>query len=78
MREHESVVPFELRAINAEKVGELLGIAGRTVLETVACRPDFPIRISMRPATWVAGEVLAWRDASRPGRSTRRRRPDSD
>lgn len=77
MSQEQSLVPFELRAINAETVGELLGINGRTVLETVACRPDFPVRISMRPATWVAGEVLAWRDANRSGRRVRRRRPDS-
>jgi predicted DNA-binding transcriptional regulator AlpA len=62
-----TIVPFELRAIGAEEVGELLGLAARTVLETVACRPDFPVRISMRPATWIAGEVLAWREANRAG-----------
>lgn len=73
----ESQVPFELRAINAEAVGELLGLAGRTVLETVACRPDFPKRVSMKPASWVAGEVLVWRDANRGGRRVHRRRPDS-
>lgn len=73
----QSQVPFELRAINAEAVGELLGLAGRTVLETVACRPDFPVRVSMRPATWIAGEVLAWRDANRGGGEVRRRSPDS-
>ena len=54
-------IPWELRAIGAEEVGLLLGLSPRTVLETVACREDFPVRLSMRPATWVAGEVLAWR-----------------
>lgn len=34
-------IPWELRAIGAEEVGELLGLAPRTVLEKVACRPDF-------------------------------------
>jgi len=67
-------IPFELRAIGAEEVGELLGLAARTVLETVACKPDFPVRLTMRPATWVAGEVLAWRDANRAGRQARPRR----
>lgn len=71
MSQDQSLVPFELRAINAETVGELLGISGRTVLETVACRPDFPRRVSMKPASWVAGEVLAWRDANRGGRRFR-------
>lgn len=74
MNENDSLVPFELRAINASAVGELLGLTPRTVLETVACRPDFPIRVSMRPATWVAGEVLKWRDTNRAGLRGRRRR----
>lgn len=60
-------IPYELRAIGAEEVGQLLGLAPRTVLETIACRPDFPVRLTMRPASWVAGEVLEWRDANRAG-----------
>lgn len=67
-------VPFELRAINAEQVGMLLGLAPRTVLENVACLPNFPVRLTMRPATWVAGEVLKWRDANRAGLPKPRRR----
>ncbi len=63
-----SSVPWELQAIDAEAVGLLLGLAARTVLEAVACRPDFPVRVSKKPATWVAGEVLVWRDANRAGR----------
>ena len=70
-------IPFELRAIGAEEVGALLGLAPRTVLETVACRPDFPVRLTMRPATWVAGEVLAWREVNRAGLPARRGRPRS-
>lgn len=70
-------IPFELRAIDAEEVGSLLGLAARTVLETVACRPDFPTRLTMRPATWIAGEVLAWRNANRAGQPARRRRSGS-
>lgn len=74
MNENDSLVPFELRAINASAVGELLGLTPRTVLESVACRPDFPIRVSMRPATWVAGEILKWRDTNRAGLLAHRRR----
>lgn|GEM_PF-2494200 len=65
--EDRSSVPWIERAIGAEEVGELLGLAPRTVLETVACRPDFPRRLSMRPATWVAKEVLEWRQNHRVG-----------
>lgn len=74
MSENDSSVPFELRAINARAVGELLGLTPRAVLETVACRPDFPIRVSMRPATWVAGEILKWRDTNRAGLRAGRRK----
>lgn len=66
-------IPFELRALNAEQVGALLGCCGRQVLERIACRPGFPQRVSLRPATWIAGEVLAWREANRAGRRARRR-----
>lgn len=66
-------IPWEQRAIGAEEVGQILGLAARTVLETIACKPDFPVRLTMRPATWVAGEVIEWRDANRAGRPSRRR-----
>ena len=71
-------VPFELRAIDAEAVGQLLGCAARTVLETIACRPDFPQRVSLRPATWVAGDVLAYRARMlKADRPVRRHRPSN-
>lgn len=70
-------IPYALRAIGAEEVGALLGLAPRTVLETVACRPDFPVRLTIRPATWVAGEVLDWREANRAGRQVRRQKSRS-
>ena len=73
MGEAAMQIPWEQLAIDAEGVGKLLGLAPRTVLETIACRPDFPVRVNMRPATWVAGEVLEWRDANRVGRRGRRR-----
>lgn len=72
-----STIPAAERAIGAEEVGQLLGMSPRTVLEKVACKANFPMRLTVRPATWVAGEVLAWRDANRVGRQARprRRRP---
>lgn len=67
-------VPFELRAIHVAEVAQLLGLAPRTVLESIAQRPDFPARVSQRPASWVAGEVIAWRDAQRNALPKGRRR----
>lgn len=73
-------IPFELRAIDAAAVGQLLGCGARTVLEVHACKPDFPMRISMRPATWIAGEVLEYRkrqqaSIAKPPRGRRRATP---
>jgi predicted DNA-binding transcriptional regulator AlpA len=64
----ESRIPFEELALNAEEVGRLLGCSGRQVLERIACKPDFPRRLSVRPASWVAKEVLEWRDKNRAHR----------
>lgn len=66
-------IPYHLRAIGAEEVGGLIGCAARTVLECYACRPDFPKRLTSKPATWVAGEIIEWRDANRAGQRVRRR-----
>lgn len=74
MSESPNEVPWELQAINAEAVGKFWGMAPRTVLERVACRPDFPVRLTMRPATWVAGEVVEWRDRNRAGLPKGRKR----
>ncbi len=79
MSEEGCSVPWELRAIGVNDVGILLGLAPRTVLETIACKPDFPMRVSMRPATWVAGEVLEWRDRNRVGmHKARAKKPRDD
>ena len=74
LMERETTIPREQRAIGVEEVGELLGLAPRTLLEKVACRPDFPVRLTVRLATWVAGEILEWRDANRAGKPKGRRR----
>lgn len=66
-------IPFELRAIDVDGVAGLLGLAPRTVLEKVACLPSFPDRLTTRPATWIAGDVLAWREANRALLRGRRR-----
>jgi len=73
----ESRVPFEELALNAEEVGLLLGCSSRQVLERHACKPDFPERLSIRPATWVAREVLEWRERHRHARPTRIRGRDA-
>lgn len=63
----EGRIPFEELALTADEVGQLLGCTGRQVLERIACKPDFPQRLSIRPATWVAKEVLDWRERNRQG-----------
>lgn len=69
-----SAIPFELRSLDAEAAGELLGYTARTVREELAARPDFPKRVDADGyPRWIAGELLAWRDAIQSGRQGRRR-----
>lgn len=68
-------VPFELRSLDAEQAGELLGYSARYVREDLACRPDFPKRADGDGhPRWIAGELLAWRESTRADRQARRRR----
>ncbi len=68
-------LPWTELAMTADECGELWGITGAHFLETVACRPGFPDRLTRKPATWKAGEVVEYRDANRYGNrlSSRRR-----
>jgi hypothetical protein len=62
----ERLIPWEEMAIDAETCAALFGrMKPETFLRTIACRPDFPERVSRSPATWVCREVLAYRDANR-------------
>lgn len=71
-------IPFELRSIDSEEAGQLLGYSARNVRERLACKPDFPKRVDAGGAPrWIAGELLAWREANRAGRQARRRRSRS-
>ena len=66
-------IPFELRSLDAESAGELLGYSARTVREELACKPDFPKRVDRDGhPRWIAGELIAWREANRVGRRARR------
>lgn len=71
-------IPFGLRSLDAKAAGELLGYPPRYVTERLACLPDFPKRVDRdgRPR-WIAGELLAWREANRADRQARRRRRGS-
>jgi predicted DNA-binding transcriptional regulator AlpA len=71
------MIPFDQQAITAEQLALLFGCSPRHALERIACRPGFPERVSLKPAAWIAGEVLAWRDANRVGRQGHRPRPGS-
>jgi predicted DNA-binding transcriptional regulator AlpA len=64
-------IPFELRAIDAEQCSELFGVAPRTFLERIACKPGFPKRVSR--SAWIAGEVIEWRDSHREELGRRKR-----
>lgn len=61
-------IPWQELAMTAEECGELWGVSGEHFLRTVACKPNFPARLTRKPATWKAGEVIAYRDRNRYGR----------
>lgn len=70
-------IPFELRSLNAEEAGQLLGYKPRTIREKLACRPDFPRRCDHGgEPRWIAGALMKWRNdmsEARAGRPNRRR-----
>lgn len=70
-------IPWQQLPLTAQECGDLWGITGEHFLATVACLPDFPERVTYKPATWLAGEVVEYRNANRAGRPTRRRRSGS-
>jgi len=58
-------IPWSELPLNAAECGELWGITAEHFLSTVACRPGFPVRLTRKPATWKAGEVIEYRDSNR-------------
>jgi hypothetical protein len=65
-------IPWQELAMNADECGELWGISGKQFLATIACLPDFPARLTYKPATWKAGEVVEYRNEHRVARRRRR------
>jgi len=70
-------IPWQELAIDAEWCGKLYGKAPRTFLETIACQPGFPKRVSYRPAAWRAGDVVEYRNANLASPPVRRQSSDS-
>ena len=62
-----SKIPWQELAMNAEECAELFGMTAEYFLRAVACKPTFPVRLTRKPATWKAGEVIEWRDSHRVG-----------
>jgi predicted DNA-binding transcriptional regulator AlpA len=65
-------LPWEQLGLDAEECAQLFGCTKRNFLEAIACQPEFPVRVREKPAAWIAGEVVAWRDANRVGPRVRR------
>lgn len=63
------LIPWREHAIGAEDAAKLFGLTREWFLRTVACQPGFPRKVNARPATWIVGEVLDWRDAHRADRA---------
>jgi predicted DNA-binding transcriptional regulator AlpA len=62
------LIPYREQAIGAEEAARLFGLSRERFLRNIACLPSFPERVNMKPATWIVGEVLDWREANRASR----------
>ncbi|MEI2429288.1 hypothetical protein RDV84_22625 [Lysobacter yananisis] len=60
-------IPWQELALTAAQCAERWGIAPEHVRATIACKRGVPLRITRKPATWKAGEVIEWRDRNRAG-----------
>lgn len=61
----ETIIPWREQAIDAGEACKLFGLSRERFLRNIACLPSFPARVNARPATWIVGEVLEWREANR-------------
>lgn len=66
------LIPYREQAIGAESAAKLFGLSRERFLRNIACLPSFPERVNLKPATWIVGEVLDWREAYRAGHRERR------
>lgn len=62
------LIPWRETAIGAEEAAKLFGLSRARFLRNIACLPSFPERVNLKPATWIVGEVLDWRENHRASR----------
>ena len=60
-------IPWSELPMTADDCAKLWAVSADHWLRTIACQPGFPVRVTRKPATWLAGEVVAWRNANRYG-----------
>lgn len=65
-------IPWDQLPLNAEECAALWGVGKEHFLEAIASRPGFPQRVNLKPAAWLAGEVVEYRNRHRPQRKGRR------
>lgn len=70
-------IPWQEMPLTAAECAQLWEMSPEWFLASVACLPTFPERMTAKPVTWKAGEVIEWRDANRASRRVRRRKSGS-
>jgi hypothetical protein len=65
-------IPWTELAMTADECAELWGVSKDHFLQRVACKPGFPARLTFKPATWRAGEVVEYRNENRVQKRRRR------
>lgn len=64
-------IPWEHQPLDAGECAALWGVTREHFLERIACRPGFPKRVGLKPAVWLAGEIVEYRARHRPQRKGR-------
>lgn len=72
-------VPVNLRWLDADQIGAMLGFSGTQIMQRIACRPDFPAALRIGGSghpRWLASEVAEWarREREQHESSGKRRR----
>lgn len=70
-------IPWQELTLTAKECAELWSVTPEYFLQAIACKPEFPERMTAKPATWKAGEIVEYRNANRAGRRARLRSFDN-
>ena len=66
-------IPWQELPMSAAECAELWLMTPEHFLAKIACKPGFPVRMTYKPASWRAGDIVEYRNANPAGQPARRR-----